>query len=109
MFRNAFLKGEALEPPPARSRLLSRSCCPPESGGQFATFTITLIARHYQNVTAHLLRGYDFDSRSALFSFLERTNHEQISSGTVNSYCRNFYFHCRDAELSESRPFPNSA
>src|SRR5678809_1265863 len=31
MFQNAFLKGAALEPPPARSRLLSRSCCPPDS------------------------------------------------------------------------------
>src|SRR6185436_18831621 len=36
MFQNAFLKSPALEPPPARSRLLSRSCCPPDSGGQFA-------------------------------------------------------------------------
>src|SRR6478752_6455367 len=35
MFQNAFLKSAALEPPPARSRLLSRSCCPPDSGGQF--------------------------------------------------------------------------
>ena len=32
------LKSAALEPPPARSRLLSRSCCPPDSGGQFAGF-----------------------------------------------------------------------
>src|SRR5881396_522961 len=35
MSRNAFLKTVALEPPPARSRLLSRSCCPPDSGGLF--------------------------------------------------------------------------
>src|SRR6185369_2476284 len=28
MFQNAFLKSAALEPPPARSRLLSPSCCP---------------------------------------------------------------------------------
>src|SRR6185369_16836343 len=34
MFQNAFLKGAAWEPPTARSRLLSRSCCPPDSGGQ---------------------------------------------------------------------------
>src|SRR5580765_5210569 len=38
MFKNAFLKSAALEPPPARSRLLSRSCCPPDSGGQFVGF-----------------------------------------------------------------------
>src|SRR6185369_6900130 len=31
MFKSAFLKSTAPEPPPARSRLLSRSCCPPES------------------------------------------------------------------------------
>src|SRR3954467_4558704 len=35
MLQNAFRKRAALEPPPARSRLLSRSCCPPDSGGQF--------------------------------------------------------------------------
>src|SRR4051812_31003573 len=29
------LKRTVMEPPPARSRLLSRSCCPPDSGGQF--------------------------------------------------------------------------
>jgi len=29
MFQYAFLKIAAMEPPPARSRLLSRSCCPP--------------------------------------------------------------------------------
>jgi len=29
MSQNAFLRSAALEPPPARSRLLSRSCCPP--------------------------------------------------------------------------------
>ena len=37
MFQNALLKNSALEPPPARSRLLSRSCCPPDSGGQIAS------------------------------------------------------------------------
>src|SRR4051812_41746585 len=35
MFQNAFITSVALEPPPARSRLLSRSCCPPDSGGPF--------------------------------------------------------------------------
>jgi len=29
IFQDAFLRITALEPPPARSRLLSRSCCPP--------------------------------------------------------------------------------
>src|SRR5678815_1306586 len=42
MFQNAFLKSAALEPPPARSRLLSRSYCPPDSGGQFGWL------RHFQ-------------------------------------------------------------
>src|SRR3954451_22688849 len=35
MFLNAFIRSAAPEPPPARSRLLSRSCCPPDSGGPF--------------------------------------------------------------------------
>jgi hypothetical protein len=38
MSQNAFLTSSAQEPPPARSRLLSRSCCPPDSGGQFGLF-----------------------------------------------------------------------
>src|SRR4051812_10152885 len=41
IFRNAFCKVRLRNHPPARSRLLSRSCCPPDSGGHSANFGIS--------------------------------------------------------------------
>src|SRR5678815_6096767 len=46
MLQNAFLKSAAREPPPARSRLLSRSCCPPDSGGQSGAVSYTHLRAH---------------------------------------------------------------